>query len=124
MVLIIFCNYENNHIGLTKYQYKTNKLSKKFKIIQISDFHNKKIKNNNEQLINIVEKEKPNIIVITGDFIDSRKTPADIVHLMIKTHSLKFYLRTIPRRTLKAEETLPFPITSDRTTNNLLFEKF
>ena len=78
MVLIIFCNYENNHIGLTKYQYKTNKLSKKFKIIQISDFHNKKIKNNNEQLINIVEKEKPNIIVITGDFIDSRKTNTDI----------------------------------------------
>lgn len=78
MVLIIFCNYENNHIGLTKYQYKTNKLSKKFKIIQISDFHNKKIKNNNEQLINIVEKEQPNIIVITGDFIDSRKTNTDI----------------------------------------------
>ena len=27
IMIICFCRYENNHIGLTKYQYKTNKLS-------------------------------------------------------------------------------------------------
>lgn len=72
IVAICFCNYENNHIVLTKYQYKTKKLQQKsYKIIQISDFHNKKNAKTNKKLINIVSKEKPDIIAITGDFIDS-----------------------------------------------------
>jgi hypothetical protein len=80
IMVICFCHYENNHIGLTKYQYKTNKLreNKTYKIIQISDFHNKKIARNNEQLVSIVKKEKPDVIAITGDFIDSRNTNTDI----------------------------------------------
>ena len=72
IVAICFCYYENNHIVLTKYQYKTKKLQQKsYKIIQISDFHNKENTKTNKRLISIVSKENPDIIAITGDFIDS-----------------------------------------------------
>ena len=80
LTFICFCYYENNHIKLTKYEYKTSKLHKgnKYKIIQLSDFHNKKIRNNNEKLIRLIKDEKPDIIVITGDYIDSNHTRTDI----------------------------------------------
>lgn len=44
---------------------------KSYKIIQISDFHNKENTKTNKRLISIVSKENPDIIAITGDFIDS-----------------------------------------------------
>lgn len=80
VILLGFCHYENNHITLTKYEYKTSKLrtDKSYKIIQISDFHNKKMQNNNESLIQIVRDEQPDIIVITGDYIDSIHTQTDV----------------------------------------------
>ncbi|MBQ7668042.1 MAG: metallophosphoesterase [Clostridia bacterium] len=45
-----------------------------FKILQISDFHNKKFGRNNEKIINKITKEKPDVIFITGDTIDCHHT--------------------------------------------------
>lgn len=80
IIVVCFCYYENNHIGLTKYQYKTNMLkdNKSYRIIQISDFHNKRFARNNQHLVSIISNEKPDMIAITGDFIDSYFTNTDI----------------------------------------------
>lgn len=44
-----------------------------FKLVQISDFHNSNFGKDQKRLVKKIKKENPNIIVITGDFIDSRR---------------------------------------------------
>lgn len=72
------CLYNRkNRIMLTGYNLNTVKLPKNFegfKILHISDLHNKRFGKGNCRLIEIVEEQKPDIIVISGDLIDSRHT--------------------------------------------------
>ncbi len=49
-----------------------------YKIAQISDFHNGSYGEGNEKLLALLEGAKADMIVITGDFIDSRNTKPDI----------------------------------------------
>lgn len=49
-----------------------------FRIAQISDLHNTTIGNDNETLLTLLEQADPDIIVITGDMIDSRNTKVDV----------------------------------------------
>ena len=41
--------------------------------MQISDFHNNQSNTLTNDLIKEIEKQKPNIIVLTGDLVDSSK---------------------------------------------------
>lgn len=68
----------NNMIEVNNYQIKASNLPSQFnnfKIAQISDFHNKK---NYDSVIEKLNQASPDIIVITGDLIDSRKTKTEI----------------------------------------------
>ena len=67
----IWVFWSNKAIVLTKYKIKADS---SLKIIQISDFHNAKFKNNNEELLTLIKGTAPDLIAITGDFIDSRHT--------------------------------------------------
>jgi predicted MPP superfamily phosphohydrolase len=49
-----------------------------FRIAQVSDLHNAEIGKDNEKLLNNLQGAQPNIIVLTGDLIDSRKTKVDV----------------------------------------------
>ena len=49
-----------------------------FRIAQVSDLHNAEIGKDNEKLLNTLQGAQPNIIVLTGDLIDSRKTKVDV----------------------------------------------
>lgn len=49
-----------------------------FRIAHISDLHNAKLGAKNEKLLSMLGAAKPDIIVITGDIIDSRHTEIDI----------------------------------------------
>ncbi len=48
-----------------------------FVIAQISDLHNTELGENNGRIIGLLEEDSPDIIVITGDLIDSRRTDID-----------------------------------------------
>lgn len=79
-VIIIFFIWQNNDIVQTNYTYVNEKIPKSFsgfKIVQISDLHNKEFGKNQGRLLNIVSKQAPDIIVVTGDLIDSRYTSID-----------------------------------------------
>ena len=68
----------NNMIEVTNYKITSENLPTEFngyKIAQISDFHNKK---KYESILEKLKEAAHNIIVITGDFIDSRKTKTEI----------------------------------------------
>lgn len=45
-----------------------------FRIAQVSDLHNAEFGEGNSRLLNLLAEAKPDIIVITGDLIDSRRT--------------------------------------------------
>ena len=68
VLFLLFCYYENNKIDTTYYNIKSKDAGKSFKIAHLSDFHSKPFKSILEKLIN----EKPDIICITGDYINDR----------------------------------------------------
>ena len=73
----LYLYYENNYLQVSNYLIESNEISKDFddfKIVQISDFHNTKSKKLTNDLVREIKNSKPNIIVITGDFVDSYKT--------------------------------------------------
>ena len=55
-----------------------------FKIIQLSDFHNPSSKELINDIIDEIKEETPDIITITGDFIDAHKPNIDIAIDFIK----------------------------------------
>ena len=70
ILLVIYFYYEDFKLQVTKYSLKSNRIKKKLKIIQISDFHNERNKWLHRQIVDTIKREKPDLIVITGDLID------------------------------------------------------
>ncbi len=82
-IISIFCiylYYENNFLKVSNYIISNEKIPSdfnKYKIIQISDFHNTNSKKLTNDLVKKIEKNQPNLIVLTGDLIDANKTGID-----------------------------------------------
>lgn len=74
LVALMFVD-SNNRIVTTTYELSYKNLPQSFdgyKIIQLSDLHMAEYGKNNERLIKEILKDKPDIIVLTGDFINMR----------------------------------------------------
>lgn len=70
--IIGFYHHQNNSIVVTNIEYQNNKIPQSFegfKILQISDLHNKQFGRKQKPLIEKTKKLNPDIIIITGDFI-------------------------------------------------------
>ncbi|MBF7153963.1 MULTISPECIES: metallophosphoesterase [Bacillus] len=83
----VFLYVQNNLISITRVDITSSKIPstfKGFKILQISDLHNKKFGNNQETLIQKVKGENPDVIVITGDLIDSKSYDAEVSMELIR----------------------------------------
>ncbi|MBP3339627.1 MAG: metallophosphoesterase [Lachnospiraceae bacterium] len=87
IILIVICillccvYYGNNAITISEYTIQSDKLvniDTPIKIIHLSDLHNKEFGKDNTNLLELVKKEAPDIIVITGDFIDSSRTDTQV----------------------------------------------
>ncbi len=85
IILFILCcfylHYENTSLKVSNYDILNDKIPEKFdeyKIVQISDFHNTRSKTLRNSLIEEIKEFEPNIIVITGDFIDVNRTDTRI----------------------------------------------
>lgn len=75
--ILIYLYSQNTNLKETELLVKNDKLPKSFngyKIAHISDFHNTNSKRIKTKIIEVLNKNKPDIIVITGDLIDSRRT--------------------------------------------------
>ncbi len=74
--ILVFLYWGNNSIVITKSEYTSTKLPKEFDqfvIAQISDLHNKKFGNNQNILLEKLKRTSPDVILVTGDLIDSRR---------------------------------------------------
>ena len=77
----MFFIWQNNSIVVTEIKYSNKKIPDEFNgytIVQISDLHNKKFGKGGKQLLDEIKKTCPDIIVITGDLIDRRKTNIEV----------------------------------------------
>lgn len=82
LFISIFCYlfYQNNSLQVRNYSIVDNRLGSEindFKIVQVSDLHNTTYKNLVDALVAKIKREKPDIIVFTGDLVDSKKTDID-----------------------------------------------
>ncbi|PGO30133.1 phosphoesterase [Bacillus cereus] len=83
----IFLYLQNNLISITEVKITSSKITSSFKgykILQISDLHNKKFGDNQDVLIQKVKSINPDIIAITGDLIDSKSYDAEISMQVIR----------------------------------------
>ena len=77
----IFLYCQNNLIETTRFDLQSKKLPESFdgfRIVHVSDLHNKSFGKENAVLLNKIENEKPDVIFITGDIVDSRHTDFDV----------------------------------------------
>ena len=80
VLLTIFCIFQNKYLTVDEYTFTSAKVSKSaddFRIVQVSDLHNAKFGRNNSRLISKIKDQSPDIIVITGDIVDSNHTNID-----------------------------------------------
>lgn len=85
-VLVILCIgiwtlWGNTALEVNEYEIMSDKIPEAFtgfRIAQVSDLHNAEFGEGNEKLIELLSQTDPDIIVITGDLIDSRHTDIEI----------------------------------------------
>lgn len=70
ILIAIIIYISNTKIEVSRYEIKNNKIDKNIKILQLSDLHNRDLC---ERIKTIVESEKPDIIIYSGDMIDDNK---------------------------------------------------
>lgn len=83
----IFLKWQNNSITITKIDFQNDKVPASFhgyKILQLSDLHNKEFGKGQKKILKKIESIHPDIIVITGDLIDSKKTDIDVALDLVK----------------------------------------
>ena len=88
VICIAFSIWQNNSIVISNFDYNKSELPTEFnnfKIVHISDLHNKVFGDEQDKLIGKVEDLSPDIIVITGDLIDRRRYNLDKAMLFINS---------------------------------------
>lgn len=87
IILIPFCLYQNKHLVITTYTYESEKLGEDldgYRIVQISDLHNAEFGKENKKLLENIRSCSPDIIVITGDLVDSNHTNVERAVAFVK----------------------------------------
>ena len=81
LVIGIWILWSNTALEVNEYEIVNDRIPQGFdgfRIAQISDLHNAEFGERNEKLIQLLSQTDPDIIVITGDLIDSRHTDIEI----------------------------------------------
>lgn len=85
--MIGFSYFENNAITVSEYEIASEKLPESFDgfvIVHLSDLHNKAFGENQKRLIKHVKAQNPDMIVITGDLIDSNRPDVETGLLLVE----------------------------------------
>lgn len=80
VIAFICFKIDTGKLGVTEYVYESAEIPEGadgFRIVQLSDLHNAKFGDGNARLIEAVAGAKPDIVVFTGDIVDSNRTDVD-----------------------------------------------
>ena len=76
---VVFELYISKHwLTTSYYEIYTDKLTDSIRVVQITDLHNSEFGEGNSDLIGAVAVESPDLILITGDLVDSRTASTNI----------------------------------------------
>ena len=81
IVLTVWTLWGNTALEVNEYEIMSDRIPQGFegfRIAQVSDLHNAEFGEGNENLIELLSQTEPDIIVLTGDLIDSRHTDIEI----------------------------------------------
>lgn len=85
MGLLFRSSLERKKIEICRYNVKSDKISGKIKIVMLADLHSKDYGSDNKRLLEMIQKEKPDIILIAGDmFVGSRKDDCQVAISIMK----------------------------------------
>ena len=77
LALILWIGWNDRALGISTYTVSSDAVPQSFRgfrIAQVSDLHNARFGKGNQRLLALLEQTDPDIIVLTGDLIDSRRT--------------------------------------------------
>lgn len=80
LIFSVWVVWDNARIVVTRYEVKSEHLPKNFDgycIAHVSDLHNDEFGEDNEKLLALIKSTNPDMIAITGDLLDSRRTDVD-----------------------------------------------
>lgn len=83
-----YCLWADKAISEREFYIKNEKIPSDFdgyRIVHISDLHNTLFGDGNKKLIDKIREEKPDIIAVTGDIVDSRRTDTAVALDFIKS---------------------------------------
>ncbi len=81
IVLTVWTLWGNTALEVNEFEIKSDRIPQNFdgfRIAQVSDLHNTEFGEGNSKLIELLTQTDPDMIVITGDLIDSRHTDMEI----------------------------------------------
>jgi len=79
-LLTVWIKWDNERIVVSTFTVESERVPETFdgyRIVQVSDLHNDEFGEGNERLLAMVREAAPDMIAITGDFLDSRRTDAE-----------------------------------------------
>lgn len=81
VLMIVWLAWGNKALQKTEIIIASDRLPASFdgyRIVQISDLHNAEFGEDNEKLLQMIKEERPDLVVITGDLVDSSHTDLDV----------------------------------------------
>lgn len=72
-------------LNYSSYQISSDKINTSVRILQLTDLHNSEFGENNQELIDQVASQSPDLILITGDLLNSDETRTDIATNLISS---------------------------------------
>lgn len=76
--------YESEYsLSSISYEVKADKIQKSIRLVQITDLHNSIFGENNQDLLDLVTEQSPDLILITGDLLNSDESETDIATNLI-----------------------------------------
>lgn len=92
-----FIYYQDNHLVVSEYEYASSDIPQEFdgyKIVQLSDLHDKRFGENQEKLIEHIDNIHPDVIFLTGDFVT--KKSIEYSNELIEKLSEKYEMFFVP----------------------------
>ena len=85
MAVVFWCFYGSKYgLEVTNYVLSTPKLSAPVRIVQLTDLHNSEFGEANGRLTQLVRKQQPDIIVLTGDMLNGDEPETEIAEGLIR----------------------------------------
>ena len=93
LVMFIYLFYSNWQIKVTHYEIQSEEIPtsfKGFKIAHVSDLHNRDFGSKNNRLIKKIDKQSPDIVVLTGDMVSATNRNFDAFFTFVEQIASKY----------------------------------